>query len=250
MTATKILRLHAWKELLLAAREAVGDEFPIGVELGIEVIRHAEAKGLAPGRKQAKPVLLEVCEDAKAAWDTKKAKERKASGGAAAQQGKGEPAQDNKNVGRRTKEPEKKLPDLPHKAAEEEVGLSYPPDELLYQCRCILRDVADRADSIHWTQEDLDDWKTTISGMRGRLRQIAEALDRTTKATLVERERNDLLKAVAVELKNAYGRNRKQAIAEWKKRTAEMGLGDKPGEGLSQAAYFDTLKRAKPNDNR
>jgi hypothetical protein len=94
MTATKILRLHAWKELLLAAREAVGDQFPIGVELGIEVIRHAKAKGLAPGRKPAEPVLLELSKDAKAGWDTKKAKERKASGTVAAQQSKGEQAQD------------------------------------------------------------------------------------------------------------------------------------------------------------
>jgi hypothetical protein len=102
MTATKIRRLHAWKELPLAAREAVGDKLPIGVELGIELIKRAKAEGLAPGSKPAEPLLLELCKDAKAAFDTKKAKERKApagaeepckEGGGTGQQGKREQAQ-------------------------------------------------------------------------------------------------------------------------------------------------------------
>jgi hypothetical protein len=103
MTATKIRRLHTWKALLLAVREFVGDEFPIGVELGIELIKRAKAKGLAPDGKPTRPLLLELSKDAKAACDTKKAKARKApagaeeqrkEGGAAVQQGKGEQAQD------------------------------------------------------------------------------------------------------------------------------------------------------------
>jgi hypothetical protein len=76
MTATKILRLHAWSGLLLAAREHVGGKFPIGVELGIEVIKHAEGKGLVPNKKPTKPLLLELSRDAKAAFDAKKAKVR------------------------------------------------------------------------------------------------------------------------------------------------------------------------------
>jgi hypothetical protein len=145
---------------------------------------------------------------------------------------------------------EKKLPDLPHKAAEEEVGRPYPPRELAYQCRYILKEVAGRAGSIDWKQEDVVAWRNSISGMRGSIRQIEEALDRAPKATLVEKERIEVLKAVAVEVQFKYGRNRQQAIAEWTKRTAKKGLGDKPGEGLSQSAYYDYLTRAIPNDNR
>jgi hypothetical protein len=54
---------------------------------------------------------------------------------------------------------------------------------------------------------------------------------------------------MAIDVDIRFGRNPEQA-AEWKKRTAKMGLGDKPGEGLSQSAYYDYLKRAIPNDNR
>jgi hypothetical protein len=77
---------------------------------------------------------------------------------------------------------EKKLPDLPHIAAEKEVGLFYPPRELCYQSWHILQDVAARADSIDWKQEDVDDWQDSLSEMRDSLQQIEEkALDRTTK---------------------------------------------------------------------
>jgi hypothetical protein len=78
------------------------------------------------------------------------------------------------------------------------------------------------------------------------LRQIEEALDRAPKATLVEKLQIEMLKAVAVELQFKYGRNREQAIAEWTKRTAKMGLGDKPGEGLSESAYDESVSGLLP----
>jgi hypothetical protein len=123
MTATKILRLHKWSGLLLAARERVGDQFPIGVELGIELIKRAVGKGLVPHKKPAKPLLLELSKDAKAAFDAKKAKGRQAERQAQAEADKaeaeaGKPAaakNGNKGNGRRDDDQDTAAPEV-HKA--------------------------------------------------------------------------------------------------------------------------------------